>query len=235
MGSQDSNPIFWRSIIGLTCLWFIDFGEKSWVDQQCYRLCYRAVHGSEFMPLHSYVSADVHGATHELRQSPLTWQCFSRNRPATKCAGTAGGYSSDADVIWMVQIGLQLIYILLVIIITTHYYYFNIFLYIIIYILITGELFKLKLSPCLYYLVQIYPGAVELMQVIEDFIHIVGLGMKDFHNAYLMTGNLGKNRPTLPSGPQPLRSFYHLFSAWYGHIIPVLLWLLVSISPPSLI
>lgn len=78
-------------------------------------------------------------------------------------------------------------------------------------ILITGELFKLKLSPCLYYLVQIYPGAVELMQVIEDFIHIVGLGMKDFHNAYLMTGNLGKNRPTLPSGPQPLRSFYHLF------------------------
>lgn len=184
MGSQDSNPIFWRSIIGLTCLWFIDFGEKSWVDQQCYRLCYRAVHGSEFMPLHSYVSADVHGATHELRQSPLTWQCFSRNRPATKCAGTAGGYSSDADVIWMVQIGLQLI---------------------------TGELFKLKLSPCLYYLVQIYPGAVELMQVIEDFIHIVGLGMKDFHNAYLMTGNLGKNRPTLPSGPQPLRSFYHLF------------------------
>ncbi|CAL8299920.1 unnamed protein product [Merluccius merluccius] len=39
---------------------------------------------------------------------------------------------------------------------------------------------------------QIYPGAVELMQVIEEFIHIVGLGMKDFHNAYLMTGNLGK-------------------------------------------
>eukprot|EP00063_Salmo_salar_P036120 XP_014010955.1 PREDICTED: coiled-coil domain-containing protein 146-like [Salmo salar] len=28
------------------------------------------------------------------------------------------------------------------------------------------------------------------MQVIEEFIHIVGLGMKDFHNAYLMTGNL---------------------------------------------
>lgn len=111
MGRQDSNPIFWRSIIGLTCLWFIDFEEKSWVDQQCYRLCYRAVHGSEFMPLHSYVSADVHGATRELRQSPLTWQRFSRNRPATKCAGTAGGYSSDADVIWMVQIGLQLIFI----------------------------------------------------------------------------------------------------------------------------
>lgn len=39
---------------------------------------------------------------------------------------------------------------------------------------------------------QIYPGAVELMQVTEEFIHIVGLGMKDFHNAYLMTGNLGK-------------------------------------------
>lgn len=41
---------------------------------------------------------------------------------------------------------------------------------------------------------QIYPGAVELMQVIEEFIHIVGLGMKDFHNAYLMTGNLGENQ-----------------------------------------
>ena len=32
------------------------------------------------------------------------------------------------------------------------------------------------------------------MQVIEEFIHIVGLGMKDFHNAYLMTGNLGENQ-----------------------------------------
>lgn len=46
---------------------------------------------------------------------------------------------------------------------------------------------------------QIYPGSVELMQVIEEFIHIVGLGMKDFHNAYLMTGNLGKRAAeTLP-------------------------------------
>lgn len=41
------------------------------------------------------------------------------------------------------------------------------------------------------------------MQVIEEFIHIVGLGMKDFHNAYLMTGNLGKDQPTVAS------SFHH--------------------------
>lgn len=70
---------------------------------------------------------------------------------------------------------------------------------------------KMKMSSCLFYHVQIYPGAVELMQVIEEFIHIVGLGMKDFHNAYLMTGNLGKNRLTFPPGPQPLSSFYQLF------------------------
>ncbi|KAK2524034.1 hypothetical protein Q9233_009581, partial [Columba guinea] len=37
---------------------------------------------------------------------------------------------------------------------------------------------------------QIYPGSVELMQVIEDFIHIVGMGMMDFQNSYLMTGNV---------------------------------------------
>lgn len=53
-------------------------------------------------------------------------------------------------------------------------------------------------SSHLPYPVQIYPGAVELMQVIEEFIHIVGLGMKDFHNAYLMTGNLGKDQRLLP-------------------------------------
>uniref|UniRef100_A0A4W3IKP0 Adhesion G protein-coupled receptor B3 n=1 Tax=Callorhinchus milii TaxID=7868 RepID=A0A4W3IKP0_CALMI len=29
-----------------------------------------------------------------------------------------------------------------------------------------------------------------LMLVIEDFIHVVGMGMMDFHNSYLMTGNL---------------------------------------------
>ncbi|XP_046699010.1 adhesion G protein-coupled receptor B3 isoform X2 [Silurus meridionalis] len=46
---------------------------------------------------------------------------------------------------------------------------------------------------------QIYPGAVELMQVIEEFIHIVGLGMKDFHNAYLMTGNLVASIQRLPA------------------------------------
>ncbi|XP_077350794.1 adhesion G protein-coupled receptor B3 isoform X4 [Festucalex cinctus] len=46
---------------------------------------------------------------------------------------------------------------------------------------------------------KIYPGAVELMQVIEEFIHIVGLGMKDFHNAYLMTGNLVASIQRLPA------------------------------------
>ncbi|XP_067278204.1 adhesion G protein-coupled receptor B3 isoform X4 [Pseudorasbora parva] len=46
---------------------------------------------------------------------------------------------------------------------------------------------------------QIYPGSVELMQVIEEFIHIVGLGMKDFHNAYLMTGNLVASIQRLPA------------------------------------
>ncbi|XP_061601813.1 adhesion G protein-coupled receptor B3 isoform X2 [Cololabis saira] len=46
---------------------------------------------------------------------------------------------------------------------------------------------------------RIYPGAVELMQVIEEFIHIVGLGMKDFHNAYLMTGNLVASIQRLPA------------------------------------
>uniref|UniRef100_A0A4W4EZB9 AGRL2-4 GAIN subdomain A domain-containing protein n=1 Tax=Electrophorus electricus TaxID=8005 RepID=A0A4W4EZB9_ELEEL len=47
--------------------------------------------------------------------------------------------------------------------------------------------------------VSIYPGSVELMQVIEEFIHIVGLGMKDFHNAYLMTGNLVASIQRLPA------------------------------------
>uniref|UniRef100_A0AAQ4QJ50 Adhesion G protein-coupled receptor B3 n=1 Tax=Gasterosteus aculeatus aculeatus TaxID=481459 RepID=A0AAQ4QJ50_GASAC len=42
-------------------------------------------------------------------------------------------------------------------------------------------------------------GSVELMQVIEEFIHIVGLGMKDFHNAYLMTGNLVASIQRLPA------------------------------------
>ncbi|XP_052468610.1 adhesion G protein-coupled receptor B3-like isoform X5 [Carassius gibelio] len=46
---------------------------------------------------------------------------------------------------------------------------------------------------------QIYPGSVELMQVIEEFIHIVGLGMKDFHNAYLLTGNLVASIERLPA------------------------------------
>lgn len=32
------------------------------------------------------------------------------------------------------------------------------------------------------------------MQVIEDFIHIVGMGMMDFQNSYLTTGNVGKNQ-----------------------------------------
>ncbi|XP_073776339.1 adhesion G protein-coupled receptor B3 isoform X18 [Danio rerio] len=46
---------------------------------------------------------------------------------------------------------------------------------------------------------QIYPGSVELMQVTEEFIHIVGLGMKDFHSAYLMTGNLVTSIQRLPA------------------------------------
>ncbi|XP_070398486.1 adhesion G protein-coupled receptor B3 isoform X7 [Nothobranchius furzeri] len=46
---------------------------------------------------------------------------------------------------------------------------------------------------------KIYPAAVELMQVIEDFIHIVGLGMKDFHNSYLMTGNLVASIQRIPA------------------------------------
>ncbi|TRZ01468.1 hypothetical protein DNTS_003936 [Danionella cerebrum] len=45
----------------------------------------------------------------------------------------------------------------------------------------------------------IYPGSVELMQVTEEFIHIVGLGMKDFHSAYLMTGNLVTSIQRLPA------------------------------------
>lgn len=83
-------------------------------------------------------------------------------------------------------------------------------------------------SSCPSFHVQIYPAAVELMQVIEEFIHIVGLGMKDFHNAYLMTGNLGEttshfaiylvltgthNPSSWPSVQVKLTSFY--FNAVY--------------------
>uniref|UniRef100_A0A452IQV5 Adhesion G protein-coupled receptor B3 n=1 Tax=Gopherus agassizii TaxID=38772 RepID=A0A452IQV5_9SAUR len=46
---------------------------------------------------------------------------------------------------------------------------------------------------------QIYPGSVELMQVIEDFIHIVGMGMMDFQNSYLMTGNVVASIQKLPA------------------------------------
>ncbi|KAH0505754.1 Adhesion G protein-coupled receptor B3 [Microtus ochrogaster] len=46
---------------------------------------------------------------------------------------------------------------------------------------------------------QIYPGSIELMQVIEDFIHIVGLGMMDFQNSYLMTGNVVASIQKLPA------------------------------------
>ncbi|XP_072106624.1 adhesion G protein-coupled receptor B3 isoform X7 [Mobula birostris] len=46
---------------------------------------------------------------------------------------------------------------------------------------------------------QVYPGSVELMQVIEDFIHVVGMGMMDFHNSYLMTGNLVASIHKLPA------------------------------------
>nr|XP_033793245.1 adhesion G protein-coupled receptor B3 isoform X5 [Geotrypetes seraphini] len=46
---------------------------------------------------------------------------------------------------------------------------------------------------------QIYPGSVELMQVIEDFIHIAGMGMKDFQNSYLTTGNVVASIEKLPA------------------------------------
>ncbi|XP_072414232.1 adhesion G protein-coupled receptor B3 isoform X7 [Chiloscyllium punctatum] len=46
---------------------------------------------------------------------------------------------------------------------------------------------------------QVYPGSVELMQIIEDFIHVVGMGMMDFHNSYLMTGNLVASIHKLPA------------------------------------
>ncbi|CAG09440.1 unnamed protein product [Tetraodon nigroviridis] len=62
-----------------------------------------------------------------------------------------------------------------------------------------GDMCAHTVSPGGKYLPQIYPGAVELMQVIEEFIHIVGLGMKDFHNAYLMTGNLVASIQRLPA------------------------------------
>lgn len=79
------------------------------------------------------------------------------------------------------------------------------------FVICVAMVLKLKASSHLFYLVQIYPGAVELMQVIEEFIHIVGLGMKDFHNSYLTTGNLGKIQHTFPPSPPPLNLFYHLF------------------------
>ncbi|XP_048210651.1 adhesion G protein-coupled receptor B3-like [Perognathus longimembris pacificus] len=46
---------------------------------------------------------------------------------------------------------------------------------------------------------QIYPGSIELMQVIEDFIHVVGVGMMDFQNSYLMTGNVVASIQKLPA------------------------------------
>ncbi|XP_013921168.1 PREDICTED: brain-specific angiogenesis inhibitor 3-like [Thamnophis sirtalis] len=46
---------------------------------------------------------------------------------------------------------------------------------------------------------QIYHGSIELMQVIEDFIHIVGMGMMDFQNSYLMTGNVVASIQKLPA------------------------------------
>ncbi|XP_043919805.1 adhesion G protein-coupled receptor B3 [Protopterus annectens] len=46
---------------------------------------------------------------------------------------------------------------------------------------------------------QIYPGSLELMQVIEDFVHIVGQGMMDFQNSYLMGGNLVASIQKLPA------------------------------------
>ncbi|VCX39652.1 unnamed protein product, partial [Gulo gulo] len=37
------------------------------------------------------------------------------------------------------------------------------------------------------------------MQVIEDFIHIVGMGMMAFQNSYLMTGNVVASIQKLPA------------------------------------
>uniref|UniRef100_A0A803SN40 Adhesion G protein-coupled receptor B3 n=1 Tax=Anolis carolinensis TaxID=28377 RepID=A0A803SN40_ANOCA len=42
-------------------------------------------------------------------------------------------------------------------------------------------------------------SSIELMQVIEDFIHIVGMGMMDFQNSYLMTGNVVASIQKLPA------------------------------------
>lgn len=61
------------------------------------------------------------------------------------------------------------------------------------------DILILWLMSCLTFLCQIYPGSVELMQVIEDFIHIIGMGMMDFQNSYLMTGNVGKKQKFLLS------------------------------------
>ena len=46
---------------------------------------------------------------------------------------------------------------------------------------------------------KIYLGSIVLMQVIEDFIHIVGMGMMDFQNSYLMTGNVVVSIQKLPA------------------------------------
>lgn len=53
------------------------------------------------------------------------------------------------------------------------------------------------------------------MQVIEDFIHIVGIGMMDFQNSYLMTGNVGKKWDFFPPNHTELKKnckyFRHTF------------------------
>lgn len=54
------------------------------------------------------LSADVHEASHEPRQSPLTWQSLSVEKPTSHCVCKLSGYSSDADVTWISQLGLPL-------------------------------------------------------------------------------------------------------------------------------
>lgn len=53
------------------------------------------------------LSADIREASHEPGQSPLTWQGLSEEKPTNNCVCKLVGYSSDADVTWMVQLGLS--------------------------------------------------------------------------------------------------------------------------------
>lgn len=108
IGSQDSRPIFWRSIIGLVCLWFIDLeGRADWTN---------SVSGGTMelsMVLNSCLRilslrADDHEAAHEPKQSPLTWQSFSEGKPTSNCVCKPSSYGFHAAVTWMLHLELQL-------------------------------------------------------------------------------------------------------------------------------